>query len=435
MERVRWLEVLPILRLGSAFRQALQPGKLVIALLAVVLVHLSGVALDAAWSDRNAAASSEGLRLGVDQGVYASMIDAQAMAFERFVAATIDLDFAGGEDGGALNWLRIMVYEIPKQSFTEYPWFSLLFGALVLGIYTLAGGVICRMSATQVCLGKLSSLPKAVRFVMKRWVWYVTTPVLPVVAAGFVALLLILAGLVLFNVPGLEVVGGLIYGLLLFAGFVIALISLVLIVSLFLLIPALSVEGTDGFDAVSRGFNYVMYKPWQLGGYLVGCAVYLAAVYVLLAGLSGLTLQATHGLIGVGAIAEAEPLVTRYEHAIDFRPAADPGESLSATHWLVSRWLALFGGVWVAVVFSTLCCLQTQVYVLMRRAADTTPIEECAADGEPERWSNPAEMVDPAAQAIAAAGPMGHPKPEGEPVSRDASDSSDEAGDADRAKD
>ena len=64
------------------------------------------------------------------------------------------------------------------------------------------------------------------------------------------------------------------------------------------------------------------------------------------------------------------------------------------------------------MLLSTFCCLQTQVYVLLRRCADGAPLEHCASDDEPQRWSSPADMVDPVAQQMAEGRVKGQPKPD-----------------------
>jgi hypothetical protein len=41
-----------------------------------------------------------------------------------------------------------------------------------------------------------------------------------------------------------------------------------------LFLPAIAAEGTDSFDAVSRGFSYVYSRPWHYAGYQLVTAIY-----------------------------------------------------------------------------------------------------------------------------------------------------------------
>lgn len=417
IERVNWLEVLPVLRFASAFRYALQPGKLIVALLAVLAVHLSGTVLDLIWGD----VVETDLQ---PQGVYESLVQLQGLQAEALFDAALDLNVGLGEETGMADALYAIFVDTPRWAFGEHPWFMALFSAVVLLVFALAGGVVCRMAATQVCSGKTSGLKNAAKFVARRWGWYLLSPLIPL---GFILLLgavLMLAGLVFFNVPVLDVIGSLLYALMLLLGFLIALVGAALVFALVLMPPAMSVEGTDSFDAIARAFNYVLYKPWQLAGYLVGAVVYAAAVYMVVSALAGLTIGATQGFVGVGAFVGAdqsssEAIVsaetTRYDVITGTTDPVDPGGMEATSAWIVGVWADLLGALVLALMFSVVCCLQTQVYVLMRRSADHTPLDECAQDDESDPWSRPEDMVDPTAQAIAAAGPQGHPEPEATP--------------------
>ncbi len=202
----------------------------------------------------------------------------------------------------------------------------------------------------------------------KRWVWYLLTPLMPAALIAVVGVVLALAGLVFFNFPGVDVVGALIYGLLLLLGFVIAIEALLLLLAMFLMPPALSVEGSDGFDAIARSFNYILFRPWQLGAYLFASIVYLAVVYVLVGTVASLSINATGYFVDIGVVRDAD--------------------QTEAATWIMARWFELVTAIVVAIMFSTFCCLQTQVYVLMRRAADGTPMDQCEGGQAVDLWAD-----------------------------------------------
>jgi len=288
------------------------------------------------------------------------------------------------------------------------------------------------MSATQVCKRESISLPRAVRFVKQRWAWYVLTPLMPTLLVLVAGLVLIGAGLLLFNLPVLDVVGSLAYGLMLVLGVVMALVTLLLIFGMFLFAPALSVEGSDGFDAISRSFNYVMFRPWHYAGYLLGSVVYLAVVFVLLSTLAGLGVSATNSFTGTGVFAgvstpaetglihSSEAELSRFEQITMGNPM-NVGGTVGVSTWIVGRWVDLLSALVAAVMFSVICCLQTQVYVLMRYATDTTALDDCAADEEPGLWSTPQTNSALVANADSAAKPQ--VTPPAEPVAEPGNDS------------
>lgn len=412
LDRVDWLSVAPVLRLAGAFRHALQPGKLVVALLAVLALHGCGSLLDLMWGDK--------VSLGRDTsvGVYEAIVMQEARAFELLLDSALSLEFGRDGSSGIVGGLGRMFIEVPAWAFLKYPWFTGLFGLCVLVVLALAGGMICRMAASQVCLGRNMALPRAARFVGRRWAWYLITPLLPTLLILGVGVGLIAAGFVFFNAPVLDVIGSLLYGLLLLGGFIIALATVLLVFALFLMNPAMSVEGTDSFDVISRAFNYVMFRPWHYATYLIASIVYAALVAVLVMVLSGLTVEATYNFVDTGSF--SEPIATSDvdRHDMIFRLAGAPTEAsdalpvtISASGWIVARWLDLVLALVIAVVFSVVCCLQTQAYVLMRKSADGTPLDDCALDDMPDPWSSPADMVDPQAQAIAKEGPSAATRP------------------------
>ncbi|MEO0475892.1 MAG: hypothetical protein AAF085_07980 [Planctomycetota bacterium] len=390
IDRVDWMSVLPVLRLSSAFKHALQPGKLFVALIAVLLIHLSGLAFDAVLGVNESNDRPGELR------AYESLVSNQANAFGGLVRSALDLEHGFGPSSqGVADALYVMVVAIPYDSFDNHPWFTLLFGIDVLFVLAIAGGILCRMAAPQVCAKELRSARQAAGFVTKRWAWFLLTPLMPALLIVLFGGILALSGLVFFNIAYLEILGSVVYGLLLLLGLLLALVSLLLVLALFLMPPALSVEGSDGFDAIARSFNYILFRPWQYAAYLIASAVYLAVVYVLIAGLIAFAVMATNELVGLGSFAVVDIGSGVVIEQPRFESVLAGGEgiedaSISTSSWIVTRWFELLTGIAIAVIFSLVCCLQTQVYILMRRSTDGTPMDEYDTDTLSDLWTEPA---------------------------------------------
>src|SRR5690606_36047594 len=99
-------------------------------------------------------------------------------------------------------------------------------------------------------------------------------------------------GLMFFNVKALDVIGAMLFFLFLAFGALAAVILIGLAVACHLLTPAIAVEDSDAFDAVSRSFSYVLAHPWRYAFYLAVSLVYGAAGYLLLGLVLFLTLWA-----------------------------------------------------------------------------------------------------------------------------------------------
>ncbi|NJL30993.1 MAG: hypothetical protein HC898_04845 [Phycisphaerales bacterium] len=139
------------------------------------------------------------------------------------------------------------------------------------------------MNALHACKDERLSPSKAVQFAGYRWIWLVGTPLLPLVLAMGMGLVLSLAGAFFFNWPVLDAAGALLFGVMLLVGVLITLLLVGWVLSLSLFYPALAVEGTDAFDAVSRCYNYVLGRPWRWLFYNVLALLYGAVCYIFVA--------------------------------------------------------------------------------------------------------------------------------------------------------
>jgi hypothetical protein len=397
IDKVEWKSVLPVLRLVSAFRHALQPGKLLVALVAVIAIHISGITFNALLGVNE---SNDGPG---DLTAYDMLVQGQSAALYRMVTSAVDLDHGfGASSQGVTDALYHMVIGIPIDMFQSFPWFTVLFGIDVLFVLAMACGVLTRMSASQVCANRNTGMGMAASFVSRRWARYLMTPLMPAALIGVFALLLFIAGVVFFNVAVLGVVGSIVYGLMLVLGVLIGLLVILLALGLFLIPPALSVEGSDGFDAISRAFNYILFRPWQFAGYLLASMLYLAVVFVLLSAIMSAGVSATDYFVDAGSFIQAQegsPPAANYEEVrrILEDPSYEGTESDAAyvSGWIMARWMEILAIVVLAIMLSTFCCLQTQAYVLMRRSADGTPMDQYDGEAPGELWA------DAAAQPVA----------------------------------
>ena len=405
IDRVDWKSVLPVLRLASAFKHALQPGKLLVAFVAVLAIHFSGVVLDTLWG------TPEDGPAGVESmGIYESLLMAFGQELQQLFRSVLDLELGiGSVSNGVFGSLHGIFIQIPTWMVGEHPWYALVFGIDLLLILAIASGILNRMAASQVCAGRLTTAGDAKAFVTKRAAWYLLTPLMPVMLIVVLGAVLALAGLVFFNAPGLDVVGSLAYGLLLILGFVIMAVGLLLLFALFLMPPALAVEGSDGFDAIARSFNYILFRPWQFGFYLFSAILYLAVVYILVGTLATLTMDATHYCVELGSfvtvseqhedgaseVDHGHEAITRHEAALV--GPEDYGATVSTSSWIIDRWFELMNAFVAAILLSTLCCLQTQVYVLLRRSADGTPLDQYDSDEPASVWDDTPSVADDSA--------------------------------------
>ena len=285
---------------------------------------------------------------------------------------------------------------MPRALWKQAPWFTVVFGLLLILVLAIGGGALSRMAASQVAGGERLRVRSAIEFARGRWSALVWAQVLPMI------LILLLCGAtvaigVLMVAPVIDIIGGVGYGFALLLGFLIAFLFLGYAVGFGLLVPAVACENCDGADAVQRAYAYAVTKPLHLIVYWIVSIIGLALGFVLVALVARLTLNITAELFG--AVSDNPALaITGVAEGYELMP-----RSLRETGAWHSNWAAdaiqfwqtlvvcLVGGWVFAYHFSA----STVVYLLMRRLCDGQEIDDIWRPGEAVVVDVPsAEVVD-----------------------------------------
>ena len=158
----------------------------------------------------------------------------------------------------------------------------MLWTILVWGLF---GGAITRIAAVQVTRQEKVSLLEALRFTLKRYVSYISAPILPLIFVAILVILMMLFGLFqMIPIVG-EVLDILFWWLIVLFGLGMAVV-LVGLVGWPLMSATISTEGTDSWEAVSRSYSYVYQAPWHYIWYALVSLSY-GAVIVFFVGFMG----------------------------------------------------------------------------------------------------------------------------------------------------
>lgn len=271
---------------------------------------------------------------------------------------------------------------------TELTWssffFYLLGGAWTIVVWTLFGGAICRIAAVRLGRDERVGFREAFVFGQRRWLGLIGAPCLPLLGIVLMGLPIILAGLFLWLMSWMQVTGiglvlvGLAFPVLLLFGIGMAILALGLVFGWPLMWATIGAEGSDSFDAISRSYAYTFQCPARYFTYavlaaLVGITGWLITWFVAQAivGLSDWGLDWGMGI----TLAEA---VRQWREDIAIAPSA-------ASRFGLRLMLFFFGLVWAAasaVAYSHFWCLATAVYLLLRRDADETELEDIYLEEE-----------------------------------------------------
>jgi hypothetical protein len=346
--------------------------------------------------------------------------DGPGIAFYQYSTRQLDqlgsgvltLDVTG--DAGVLTSLRRLLITGPQWAFTHFPGYFIPLLLWTLTILAIFGGAATRIAAVQVARNEKLSLRSALRFSTGKFVSFLSAPLIPVLVIGLTALAVAVVGLVLWLVgliPGMgwltDVGVGLLVPIAILAGFIMALTFVGLLGGLSLMYPTIAAEGTDSFDAISRGFSYFFNRPWRLVLYALIALVYGLATFWAVRAFLWLVLAATRAAVGLFVYREAagRPLIEA------IWPATPLGSFSYEIPFVNLTWSQELAAILIAIVvygalsllaayaLSLYFSLGTILYFLLRREVDATEPDEVYVDPADEDYGGYSDVPeDPLAE-------------------------------------
>lgn len=430
----QFVDSLLFTRIFRCFRIAIQPTKLVIGLMALVILCVLGVAMDVNKTvavrggdklvgDRMGAlpealtspaqaptelhcylVNPENVddyrdRYSEKAGVFHTMWNFGSARFTSAVLSLFELRF-----GKVLVNIWYCLRAV-GWAFRYHLVYSLIYFAATLAVISVAGGGICRVAALQFAKEEKPGLLESLKFGMKRFLSFFTAPLIPVGIIAFFGICIFVLGL-LTNIPRLgEIIMLVGMPLALLAGLLITLVLIGLIAGAGFLYPAIGFEATDGFDAVSRAFSYIYARPWRTGFYAIIAAFYGGICYLFVRLCGFLLLFSTHRFLRLGVWANSsageQNKLTTIWPVPEFANFAQLGGSEAAAGtenfaaWIMYLFsLAVFGLV-VSFVISFYFSASTVIYALLRKHVDDIGLDEVYTELEEAREEAEVEAEEP----------------------------------------
>jgi len=212
-------------------------------------------------------------------------------------------------------------------------------------IWIFCGGMICRMVAVRFTIDESESTINLFRFFRKRGISFVSSLIILVLGILCCFLPVKIAGWLL-AVPGLKYVVAVLLPIPLVFAFFTVILTLGLAIGFMMLFAAVSVDGSDGFDAISRMFSYIFQRPLHYLLYWACCGIL--------------------GWFGVALL----QVLTRSTVKLYWSSATGPDL------FLETFWLTLVWSIPVAYVFAWFWTSSVAIYLLLRRSVDATPLNE-----------------------------------------------------------
>lgn len=373
VDEIRWRRVLPWLNLFRIPDLALRGRTVALAVLAVLVFVLGNAALRKlpfieakvseslfpVLADVSTVVSKDSVSFwgptSVSRNIKGQWLDARKIQTETHFRPW------NGNYGWSY-WPMETVYRSARQLFefgnswsaVATTWTSLLWALLVWGIF---GGAASRMMAIRFARDESVSMRMALSFAIRNWQCYLYGPLLPMLGVGTLTLIAFTVGSV---ERWLEASNGTVLTILGFVPVLCALATTFLLVLAAvgwpLMTAAISVEGSDGFDGLSRAFSYLLNRLWHLLGLtlLIWVVGYFVndCVFIFFDTVLWLTNWS------VGPISEND----------------------SAT-----LWLHVLNMTRIGVSVSLFWSATTVVYFLLRQREDGTPLDQVYMPGPPPK--------------------------------------------------
>jgi hypothetical protein len=432
IRNINWRDVFPFTNLFKAFRVAVHPSKLVLALTALLLIYFGGLVLDQLWPNRhlvhNTAANvgfyhpdrSSARDADNPRGIFRSFFFHQVNQLNAVVGGVLSPNPARVVAGVAG-----FVVAGPAWLLREHPVYFTLFAIWFLLIWSIFGGAISRIAAVHVARDEKISVRQAIRFSVNKLLSFAFAPLIPVIILLVIGAVVAFGGLLLYIPYVGPIALGLVFILALVAGLVMTLVLLGLLGGFNLMYPTIAVEGSDSFDAISRSFSYVFARPWRMLFYTLVAVAYGALTYTFVKFFIWLLLSLTHYFVGWWLTGQPQMYWdgTGPERA-SIWPAPNPNGDLPYTvdhdhlKWsesvaagFISFWVYLVIGLLGAYAISFYFSANTIIYFLMRREVDATELEDVYVEETEDEFADTPTATggtlpgDPAAAAAVPATP------------------------------
>ncbi len=336
------------------------------------------------------------------RGPFIALLDYEMNCF----AAAIQGVLCGrwGFDGSALSERPAMLGSIASAGngvvwlVTQRPTFTLLFGVILLVVFSYFGGGICRICALQATLAQPISIREALRFSRQKFAALCAAPVLPIIIFAIAWILTYVGGLIA-AIPTIELLGGLVYGLTLLGGVAMTATLLAVVLGFPLMWPNIAVEASDAFDAVQHAASYVFSRAWHVAFYAFTLLLYGGVCFGVVRIIAALILKLAHDANGAGmntAHAAGMHTIGKLDamwrmpawNELPLLPAVGDNAFWGHFHNAPLNWaeygamLAIACYVFVVVglvgafVVSFYYCGATEMYLLLRRTVDGVDYDE-----------------------------------------------------------
>ncbi len=271
-------------------------------------------------------------------------------------------------------------------AFRFHPVYSVIYFSAAFLIFVFVGGAVSRCAALEFAKAERPGLFEAVGYAARNYRSFLTAPLLPLGLVGVFAFVVILLGVVAAIPRVGELLMVLLFGFVLFFGFLVSLMVLGMFAGGMLLFPSIAYERTTGTDSIGRAFNYVLNRPTWMFYYVLVSGVFGTFFYLMLRLLIFLVLRLTYGLLLVGMSIVTKTSANQISKLERIWPepnllsflktaSATGGWSESVAAFVIYAFMLGIVGILLSYIVSYFFSSATVIYALMRKKVDKIETE------------------------------------------------------------
>ena len=310
---------------------------------------------------------------------------------------------------GLCSMVGLLVSSIKSVEWGEFAVLVVLILGLLI-IWSVFAGSVTRMAALEFARGEKTGLKKPISFAMKKFLSYFWSPLTPVLGVLFFIACNVVGGLLGKIEFAGEIAVAVGFPLAIVSGFLIVFLGIVGIIGFILMYPAISSEGSDAFDAISRAYSYVLSRPLHfltLFITIIVCGTVLSFIAGYGACLVMRTSYFTVGLGMGGKLGEIRAFIDSLSGAGDTITALSP-ISMRIAALLFMLYIVLVKMAVGSIIIAFAGSASTITYLIMRKDVDGTKMSDVFIEDEEddeintnEEQNEEAEVKDEGVKAVA----------------------------------
>ena len=314
---------------------------------------------------------------------------------------TDSIDFMGLHLSGPRNVFRQLVrpfqYLFDGQ-FNLRAFFYLLLGCVwSLCVWSFVGLGITRVSLLKLTRNENAGLDDAFEFAIEKWTTAVGAVGIPLLAVAALCLPAGLIGLLMGFDFGV-LVAGILWPILLAIASAMGLLLLGLMFGFPLMVSSVGCESQNAFDAMTRAYAYTFQRPVHYLFYCLVAIVFGGLCWMLVAGLTESIVDLSFWSASWGAnltsgdridVINGIPLEN-----IEPGSVVKDSSTLTAGRTMIGIWNSLFRTLAAAFIYGLFWCMASAIYLLLRKDADETEMDEIYIVDEKRTYELPPLQSD-----------------------------------------